>query len=53
MISQIIATQDSGSIATIQQNASLHSTALNHNAHEQVREEERQIRESLRRWRSR
>ncbi|MDD6137188.1 MAG: hypothetical protein PUB54_08500 [Lachnospiraceae bacterium] len=47
MISQIIATQNSGSIATIQQNASLHSMALNHNAHEQVREEERQIRESV------
>lgn len=47
MISQIIATQNSGSIANIQQNANLHSAVQNHNAHEQVREEERQVRESV------
>lgn len=47
MISQIIATQNSGSIASIQQNATLHSAVTNHNAQEQVREDERQIRETI------
>lgn len=47
MISQIIATQNSGSIASIQQNATLHGAVQSHNAHEQVREDERQIRETI------